>query len=339
MLDFTEVGAARLQLRRRDRRQAPARHRPRHRPLRDAAAGRGRTTPRRSITCSNHHALAVAVVRRATSRRTLLGWVTAELQRVFHCVFRLGPGDAGQHRRRARLDPRAGRRRPAQPCRSCGCCAQRRAPSTPSPDDPRRPGLSTLVDPRHPAPPRRLDARWCRPVLQTQHLREPGRLERRGALHPLRQQPEPGGPGAEVRAARGGGGGAVPVERDGRRRRWRTWPCCGPATTSLASAWIYGGTRRLFDEEFGRFGIEVTLRATRRSRASGGRRCARTRGPSSSRRRPTRCCGSSTSPRSRRSPSEFGLALLVDATFASPINFRPARARRRRGHHAAPRST
>lgn len=43
----------------------------------------------------NNHALAIAVVTSPDEPPQLLGRVTPELQRVFHCVFRLGPGDAG----------------------------------------------------------------------------------------------------------------------------------------------------------------------------------------------------------------------------------------------------
>lgn len=42
----------------------------------------------------NHHALAIAVVTGPDEPPQLLGRVTPELVRVFHCVFRLGPGDA-----------------------------------------------------------------------------------------------------------------------------------------------------------------------------------------------------------------------------------------------------
>jgi hypothetical protein len=42
----------------------------------------------------NHHALAIAVVTDPDQPPRLLGRVTPELVRVFHCVFRLGPGDA-----------------------------------------------------------------------------------------------------------------------------------------------------------------------------------------------------------------------------------------------------
>jgi hypothetical protein len=42
----------------------------------------------------NHHALAIAVVREPGEPPQLLGRVTPELERVFACVFRLGPGSA-----------------------------------------------------------------------------------------------------------------------------------------------------------------------------------------------------------------------------------------------------
>jgi len=95
-----------------------------------------------------------------------------------------------------------------------------------------------------------------------------------------------------------------------------------PGDHLVSSSWIYGGTRRLFDEEFGRFGIEITYvnpdqpRLWRRS-------C----------RKSTRAffVETPTNPTMRlldltpmsRIAEEYGLALLVDATFASPINFRP----------------
>jgi hypothetical protein len=43
----------------------------------------------------NNHALAIAVVAGPGEPPMLLGRVTPELQRVFHCVFWSGPGDAG----------------------------------------------------------------------------------------------------------------------------------------------------------------------------------------------------------------------------------------------------
>lgn len=95
-----------------------------------------------------------------------------------------------------------------------------------------------------------------------------------------------------------------------------------PGDHLLASRWIYGGTLKLFDQEFGRFGITVTYvdpttpRIWRKSI-----------------RKNTRAIfiESPVNPTIRvldLTPiagiaKEFGLALLVDSTFASPINFRP----------------
>jgi len=95
-----------------------------------------------------------------------------------------------------------------------------------------------------------------------------------------------------------------------------------PGDHLVSSSWIYGGTRRLFDEEFSRFGIEVSYVAPDQPRLW-----------KKSCRKSTRALfvETPTNPLMRvldltpmaRSAEEYGLALLVDATFASPINFRP----------------
>jgi cystathionine beta-lyase/cystathionine gamma-synthase len=95
-----------------------------------------------------------------------------------------------------------------------------------------------------------------------------------------------------------------------------------PGDHLLASEWIYGGTRRLFDEEFGRFGIEVSYVEPGQPRVW-----------RKSMRKTTRAVFLETpvNPTVRMVDmgpiasfaKEFGLALLVDSTFASPINFRP----------------
>jgi cystathionine beta-lyase/cystathionine gamma-synthase len=95
-----------------------------------------------------------------------------------------------------------------------------------------------------------------------------------------------------------------------------------PGDHLLASAWIYGGTRALFDEEFARLGIEVTYVDPTEPRR--WRRSIR---------KTTRAIfvETPTNPTMRvidvapiaKVAREAGLALLVDATFASPINFRP----------------
>ncbi len=95
-----------------------------------------------------------------------------------------------------------------------------------------------------------------------------------------------------------------------------------PGDHLIASQWIYGGTRRLFDEELGRFGIAVTYVEPTQPRA--WRRAIR---------KTTRAIffESPTNPVMRvvdpvpvaAIAKEHGFALLVDSTFASPINFRP----------------
>jgi cystathionine beta-lyase/cystathionine gamma-synthase len=95
-----------------------------------------------------------------------------------------------------------------------------------------------------------------------------------------------------------------------------------PGDHLLASSWIYGGTRKLFDEEFGRLGIAVSYQDPGQPR--NWRKQIR---------KTTRAIfvETPTNPLARmldlpvvaQIAREFGLALLVDATFASPINFRP----------------
>ncbi|HWA57140.1 MAG TPA: PLP-dependent aspartate aminotransferase family protein [Gemmatimonadales bacterium] len=95
-----------------------------------------------------------------------------------------------------------------------------------------------------------------------------------------------------------------------------------PGDHLVSSSWIYGGTRRLFDEEFARLGIEVTYVQPDQPRL--WRRSVR---------KSTRAIfvETPTNPSMRvvdltpmaQIARDGGLALLVDGTFASPINFRP----------------
>ena len=96
-----------------------------------------------------------------------------------------------------------------------------------------------------------------------------------------------------------------------------------PGDHLVTSSWIYGGTRKLFDQELPAMGVTVTLVDPTESR--GWRRAMQrnnTRDFSgvAGESRPRAC---STFARSRALAREHGLALVVDATFASPINFRP----------------
>ncbi len=95
-----------------------------------------------------------------------------------------------------------------------------------------------------------------------------------------------------------------------------------PGDHLVSSEWIYGGTRGLFDQELGRFGITVTYVDPDEPRL--WKKAVR---------KETRAIfiETPTNPLMRvldlepvaRVAREFGLALLVDGTFASPINFRP----------------
>ena len=95
-----------------------------------------------------------------------------------------------------------------------------------------------------------------------------------------------------------------------------------PGDHLISSAWIYGGTRRFFDEELRRLGIDVTFVDPEQPRL--WRKTVR---------KATRAIfiEAVTNPLVRvvdlpavaRAAQEHGLALLVDGTFASPINLRP----------------
>jgi cystathionine beta-lyase/cystathionine gamma-synthase len=95
-----------------------------------------------------------------------------------------------------------------------------------------------------------------------------------------------------------------------------------PGDHLLTSSWIYGGTRRLFFEEFTSLGIEVTAvdplesRSWRRGLRK-GTRAIFIESPVN----PT--CRVLDVHTPAQLAKELGIALVVDSTFASPINFRP----------------
>ena len=95
-----------------------------------------------------------------------------------------------------------------------------------------------------------------------------------------------------------------------------------PGDHLLSSEWIYGGVHKLFTEEFGRFGIDVSFVNPVKSRAW-----------KTALKKTTRALflETPTNPLLRVIDLEpvaqlckaEGLALLVDSTFASPVNLRP----------------
>jgi cystathionine beta-lyase/cystathionine gamma-synthase len=95
-----------------------------------------------------------------------------------------------------------------------------------------------------------------------------------------------------------------------------------PGDHLLASSWVYGGTHRLFTQEFEAMGIDVTLVDPMESRGWRRRMRKETRAifvetPVNPTCRVLDLRGAS------HLTKENGLALVVDSTFASPVNFRP----------------
>lgn len=95
-----------------------------------------------------------------------------------------------------------------------------------------------------------------------------------------------------------------------------------PGDHLLSSSWIYGGTRRLFEEEFGRLGIDVSYVNPDQPRQ--WRRSVRKSTRAVFVETPTNPLMRVVDPTPMAQIArDSGLALMVDATFASPINFRP----------------
>ncbi len=95
-----------------------------------------------------------------------------------------------------------------------------------------------------------------------------------------------------------------------------------PGDHLLASSWIYGGTHRLIMQEFASVGIDVTLVDPTESRGWRKRLRRETRAIFLETPVNPTCRVLDMRPVSLLT-KESGLALVVDSTFASPINFRP----------------
>ncbi len=95
-----------------------------------------------------------------------------------------------------------------------------------------------------------------------------------------------------------------------------------PGDHLIASAWLYGGTRALFERELPMLGINVTFVVPTETRAWRRAVTPRTR---------VMFLESPVNPTTRvldlaplrALSAEHGLALVIDSTFASPVNFRP----------------
>lgn len=95
-----------------------------------------------------------------------------------------------------------------------------------------------------------------------------------------------------------------------------------PGDHMLASRWIYGGTHRLLTQEFAGLGINVTLVDPHESRGWRKRLRKETRAVFLETPVNPSCRVLDLRPVSYLT-QEIGLALVVDSTFANPINYRP----------------
>ena len=95
-----------------------------------------------------------------------------------------------------------------------------------------------------------------------------------------------------------------------------------PGDHLLASQWIYGGTHKLICQEFSALGIEVTLVDPLETRGWRRRLRKETRAIFIETPVNPTCRVLDLRPISYLT-KEIGLALVVDSTFASPVNFRP----------------
>jgi cystathionine beta-lyase/cystathionine gamma-synthase len=95
-----------------------------------------------------------------------------------------------------------------------------------------------------------------------------------------------------------------------------------PGDHLLASGWLYGGTRELFAREFATLGIDVTLVDPTETRSWRRRLRRETRAIFLETPVNPTCRVIDLRPISLLT-KEGGLALVVDSTFASPVNFRP----------------
>ena len=95
-----------------------------------------------------------------------------------------------------------------------------------------------------------------------------------------------------------------------------------PGDHLLASSWIYGGTHRLFTQQFATMGIDVTLIEPLETRVWRKKIRKETRALFMETPVNPTCRVLDLKPASYLAKEE-GLALVVDSTFASPVNFRP----------------
>ena len=327
--------AARLQLRRRGRGQAAAGRRRAGGRVSWCCRASARTSTRRSSTCSPTTAWPWRPWlgrrrRRAAAARLGHAPTRARRSAASATAARSTPASS---RRCARLD-RARAPRPRWRPRRCTGWSAPRASCTTRSDRMSRPPPRPLDHrhPRHPAPPARLGAR--RPAHPAeQHLRQSRSAPtRRSSTAATATIPTRSRWPQKYALLEGAEDGDLPRRAAWAPRRWPTWPCSAPATTSSAAAGSTAAPSTSSTRSW-RASASTSPTCDPTSRGSGASRSGRPPAPSSSRRRPTRSMrvldlGPVAHVAARVRPGPAGGRHL-----RQPDQLPAARARRRRRHH------
>ncbi len=184
----------------------------------------------------------------------------------------------------------------------------------------RGPALSTLAV-HGTAPSRETDAPIVSPLYQGVNF-----VQEVGTADGMRYPRYGNGPNAEVVQARlaaiEGAEAALVLSSGMGATACALLALLRPGDHLLASSWLYGGTRTLLTEEFATLGIDVTLVDPMESRGWRKRMRKQTRAIFLESPVNPSCRVVDLRPISYLT-QDSGLALVVDSTFASPVNLRP----------------
>ena len=161
------------------------------------------------------------------------------------------------------------------------------------------------------------------PIYQTQHLRAGRRRCRCAAATTTRARSTRRARRSSSASRRSRAASTASASPRAWARRPRSWSSSRPGTRTVAINDVYGGTYRLFSKLLRPEGLRLRVRRPRPTRASRAIAFERPPTSSGSRRRPTRCSRSSTSPRSPSARTPPARSLVVDNTFASPYLQQP----------------
>ena len=166
------------------------------------------------------------------------------------------------------------------------------------------------------------DTAVVNPLFQSVNFIQEIGTERRAALSALRQLAERRDRSTTRRGARGRRSGGAAWRAEWARPRARLLALLRPGDHLLASSWIYGGAHALLTKEFAALGIDVTLVDPIETRVWRKQLRKETRAIFLETPVNPTCRVIDLRPVSYIT-KEVGIALVVDSTFASPINLRP----------------